>query len=109
MSRVAAIQMNSSSRVQSNLDSAARLIEQAAGSGAGLIVLPENFALMPRRENDRRQVAERLGAGPIQEFLSGQAAASVVQSCPEARRLGAGNAYHALYGGKRLVFHSTSC
>jgi len=78
VSRVAAIQMNSSSRVQSNLDSAARLIEQAAESGAGLIVLPENFALMPRRENDRRQVAERLGAGPIQEFLSGQAAASGV-------------------------------
>ncbi len=73
MSRVAAIQMNSSSKVSTNLELAGRLVEQAAGSGAELIALPENFALMPRSEKDRLDIAERPGNGPIQEFLAGQA------------------------------------
>lgn len=73
VARVAAIQMNSSSAVTPNLEHAEALIGQAAGSGAGLIVLPENFALMPRNENDRYGVAEQPGSGPIHEFLSGQA------------------------------------
>ena len=73
MNRVAAIQMNSSSVVQVNLERAAALIRRAAESGASLIVLPENFALMPRRESDRNAVAESPDHGPIQQFLSGQA------------------------------------
>lgn len=74
MSRVAAVQMNSSSFVQDNLDRAKGLIGQAVEAGSSLVVLPENFALMPAREEDRLEVAERPGIGPIQEFLSGQAA-----------------------------------
>jgi nitrilase len=74
MSRVSAVQMNSSSFVRANLDRADSLIGQAVEAGAGLVVLPENFALMPAREEDRLEVAERPGIGPIQEFLSGQAA-----------------------------------
>lgn len=66
--------MNSTSGVQHNLNRAADLVGQAAESGAVLIVLPENFALMPRRESDRNEVAERPGGGPIQQFLSAQAA-----------------------------------
>lgn len=45
MSKVAAIQMVSGADVADNLRQAAALIEQAAAMGAGLAVLPENFAL----------------------------------------------------------------
>lgn len=71
--RVAAIQMNSCSEVTMNLERAEALIGQAARSGAGLVVLPENFALMPRSENERFEVAEQPGNGPIQGFLAAQA------------------------------------
>jgi len=69
----AAIQMNSTSRVADNLERASDLIGRAVESGAELIALPENFALMPRDESDRMAVAEDPAHGPIQEFLSGQA------------------------------------
>ena len=71
--RAAAIQMNSSSEVTHNLEQAADLINQSVKSGATLVALPENFALMPRHESDRMAVAEVPGNGPIQEFLAGQA------------------------------------
>ena len=74
MSRVAAIQMASGPNVSANLLEAERLIAQAAGDGAGLVVLPENFALMGLSELDKVKVRERDGAGRIQEFLSQQAA-----------------------------------
>ena len=45
-SKVAAIQMVSSSDVSQNVETAARLIDEAAGKGAALIVLPENFAVL---------------------------------------------------------------
>jgi nitrilase len=78
MTRAAAIQMNSSSSVQANLSRAGRLIGRAADSGAVLVALPENFALMPRREDERLRVAEHADGGPIQDFLAGQAAANQV-------------------------------
>ena len=71
--RAAAIQMNSSSEVTHNLEQAADLISQSVKSGATLVALPENFALMPRLESDRMAVAEVPGNGPIQEFLAEQA------------------------------------
>ncbi|NBT46120.1 MAG: carbon-nitrogen hydrolase family protein, partial [Gammaproteobacteria bacterium] len=49
---LAAIQMASSPNVSSNLLEAGRLIETAAQSGAKLVVLPENFALMGVHETD---------------------------------------------------------
>ena len=45
-SRVAAVQMASGPSVATNLMEAGRLIARAAGAGAELVVLPENFALM---------------------------------------------------------------
>ena len=72
MPQVAAIQMNSGPEVADNLIRAERLIEQAVSYGADLIVLPENFALMPRHESDRMHVAEDEGSGPIQSFLAQQ-------------------------------------
>jgi predicted amidohydrolase len=67
---IAAIQMASSPNVSSNLLEAERLVGSAAGQGAKLAVLPENFALMGLNESDKLAVAEPEGAGPIQDFLS---------------------------------------
>lgn len=67
---LAAIQMASSPSVSGNLVEAGRLIQAAAAKGAKLIVLPENFALMGLHENDKLEVAEEEGEGPIQEFLA---------------------------------------
>lgn len=71
--KVAAIQMASGPQVPANLNEAARLIGKSAAAGARLVVLPENFAIMPILDADRLAVAERDGQGPIQEFLATQA------------------------------------
>ena len=73
MNRIAAIQMTSGPEVASNLAEATRLIGQAVDAGATMVVLPENFAIMPMRESDRLAVVEKDGTGPIQEFLREQA------------------------------------
>ena len=74
MSIMAAIQMVSGASVERNLTAAAHLLAQAADRGARLAVLPENFALMGQRENDKLALRETEGAGPLQEFLAEQAA-----------------------------------
>ncbi|MDX1517769.1 MAG: carbon-nitrogen hydrolase family protein [Woeseiaceae bacterium] len=74
MDRVAAVQMNSSADVGENLELAGRLLREAADRGCRLAVLPENFALMPKRGRDKSRHAEREGDGPIQAFLSETAA-----------------------------------
>jgi deaminated glutathione amidase len=73
MTRMAAVQMVSGSAVPANLDEAARLIGEAVAEDAGLVVLPENFAIMPSNDADRLAVVETDGQGPIQEFLAAQA------------------------------------
>jgi len=73
MSRVAAIQMASGPNVGANLIEVKRLITQAVESGAALIVLPENFAIMGLTEADKVGLREKEGDGPIQTFLSQQA------------------------------------
>lgn len=73
MSRVAAVQMASGPSVHANLLEAQRLIARAAGNGAGLIVLPENFALMGSTEQDKVEAREPDSSGPIQEFLANEA------------------------------------
>lgn len=70
----AVVQMVSGADVAANLASAVRLIAQAAQAGARLVALPENFALLGRREQDKLTVAEDDGAGPIQDFLADAAA-----------------------------------
>ena len=71
--RVAAIQMNSSADRKRNLDTAASLISRAAGTGAQLVLLPENFSGIPAREQDRELYCEQAGTGLAQDFLSQQA------------------------------------
>ncbi len=68
--RVAAIQMNSQADVDGNLQLAGGLLANAAEDGCSLAVLPENFALMPRKSRDKARHAEAPGAGPIQSFLA---------------------------------------
>lgn len=70
---MAAIQMVSGHSVAGNLAEASNLLAQAADRGARLAVLPENFALMGRRETDKLAVQETEGAGQIQDFLAEQA------------------------------------
>jgi len=71
---VAAIQMVSSPNVQDNLQQAAELIGQAAAAGAKLVSLPEYFCFMGQGDLQKLEIREQPGAGPIQEFLSAQAA-----------------------------------
>jgi len=67
---MAALQMASGPEVDRNLAEARELVARAADAGAALAVLPENFACMPVREEDRISIAENDGDGPIQDFLA---------------------------------------
>ena len=69
MSVAAVIQMTSSPDVAANLATARGLLERARAQGAVLAALPENFAIMGRKEADKLEVAEAPGEGPIQAFL----------------------------------------
>lgn len=66
---LAVIQMASQADIQSNLDTARRLLEKAAHDGARLAVLPENFAAMGRTDiaSIGRDEAQR--KGPILPWL----------------------------------------
>jgi predicted amidohydrolase len=70
MSKVAVVQMTSSHNVSGNLHDARVQLECAAREGVVLAALPENFALMGLHEQDKLHVAEELGDGPIQSWLS---------------------------------------
>jgi len=67
----AVLQMTSTDEVTENLDTAEQLLATAREGGAVLAVLPENFALMGRRESDKLALAEEPGSGPIQDRLAG--------------------------------------
>src|SRR5271167_3147172 len=76
---VAAVQLSSQADVGQNLDCAATLVAEAAGRGARLVLLPENFAFFGGGEEERRAVAEDLDPaggspaafrGPIARRLS---------------------------------------
>ena len=73
MTRVSAVQMASGPSVHANLLEAQRLIARAVDNGAGLVVLPENFALMGDSEQDKVEAREADGQGPIQDFLAAEA------------------------------------
>jgi nitrilase len=73
MFRVAAVQMASGPHVTANLQEAGRLIELAAATGARIIALPEYFCIMGMKDTDKVKAREREGAGPIQDFLAGEA------------------------------------
>ncbi|WP_424192635.1 carbon-nitrogen hydrolase family protein [Ampullimonas aquatilis] len=75
--KVAAIQMVSGTQLASNLESAARLVAQAAAKGVQLVLLPEYFCLMGQDDQAKVRIREPhdqgQAAGPIQHFLSNAA------------------------------------
>jgi nitrilase len=75
MAKVAAIQMVSCAAVGPNLLTARMLMQKAVDAGAELLVLPENFALVGMKDEDKLVVKEAYGHGRIQDFLAQQAQA----------------------------------
>jgi predicted amidohydrolase len=73
--RVAAIQMVSTPDVEQNMAVARRLIADAAGQGAQLVLLPEYWPILGLHESDKVAHAEQVEAdgGPIQGFMSATA------------------------------------
>ena len=67
---IAAIQMISGPEVGANLETARRLISQAASQGARLVALPEYFPLIGASDAERLATRESDGEGSIQNFLS---------------------------------------
>lgn len=70
MVRAAIAQMTSSSRVKDNINLTEKLIAQAYEQQADLIVLPENFAFMGKKDADKAKIAEVFGQGHIQDKIS---------------------------------------
>lgn len=70
---IAALQMNSAPDTATNLARADTLLAQAADAGAKLAVLPENFAIMGRKDTDKLTLKEQDGDGPIQDRIAAAA------------------------------------
>ena len=70
ITKVAALQMCSSENIDDNLQTAYRLIGEAAQQGAKLIALPEMFPLTSYQNDKRIYIHETFGQGKIQDFLS---------------------------------------
>jgi predicted amidohydrolase len=73
--RVAAVQMVSTPRLEDNIETARRLIENAVRNhGAQLVCLPEYWPIFGNKETDKLTVGEEYDSqGPIQEFLRNSA------------------------------------
>jgi nitrilase len=71
--KLAAVQMISGPNVAPNLETAGRLIAEAAAAGAQLVALPEYFPLIGASDADRLAARETAGRGPIQDFLAAAA------------------------------------
>ena len=73
MTKVASIQLSSGPNVQANLLEVGKYLEQISKTSSKLVVLPENFALMPEDDAEFLTHGETPGSGPIQDFISEQA------------------------------------
>jgi predicted amidohydrolase len=61
----ACVQLTSTADVARNLEVCRRLCADAAARGARLAVLPENFAFIGLKEDDKFAIAEKIPGGPI--------------------------------------------
>jgi nitrilase len=73
MTKVAAVQMVSTPDVSQNIATCARLLAEAAATGAELVTLPEYWPIMGMKDVDKVAHAEQPGAGPIQQFMANAA------------------------------------
>jgi predicted amidohydrolase len=92
---VAAVQMTSTDDVDGNLQRARELVREAAGAGALLVGLPENFAYLGNDNDHRLSIAEELPAvgdgsahggpvlGAMQELARGTGAWLLLGGFPE--------------------------
>lgn len=71
--RVAAVQMVSSADVACNIETARRLIGEAATAGAGIVVLPENFAVLDGGPQANFAEVEADYNAPMQGMISAAA------------------------------------
>ena len=71
--KIAAVQMVSTPVLEQNFATARRLIQEAAGRGAQLVLLPEYWPVMGMHETDKIGCAEHAGAGPIQACMADMA------------------------------------
>jgi len=69
MIKIASLQMVASSDVSKNLIAVHNLITQAADQDCHMVVLPEYFCLFGKKDRDKLDIQEKLGSGPIQDFL----------------------------------------
>ncbi|CUA84407.1 MULTISPECIES: carbon-nitrogen hydrolase family protein [Gulbenkiania] len=87
----ASVQMVSATDPSANMETATRLVAQAAAGGARLVVLPEYWVMMGRSDSDKIARRESWGQGPIQSFLADLArrhgiwliAGTIPLECPE--------------------------
>ena len=68
--KVAAIQMVSVGDLDTNLEHAGALLQQAAQQGAELAVLPEYFCMIGSKDTDKLAISETEGLGKIQAFFA---------------------------------------
>ena len=68
--KIAAIQMVSRISPEINMQHAHKLVSQAAEQGAKIILLPEYWSILGRRDTDKLAYAEEAGVGPLQDFMS---------------------------------------
>lgn len=71
--KLIALQMTSNGVVEDNLKQAEDLLQQAKPKAGDLVLLPENFACYGGGDKAYMSIAEHLGKGPIQTWLSQQA------------------------------------
>ena len=69
MSNIATIQLNSGPNTQANLLIVSEIFDQISKSKAKVVVLPENFSLMPENDSEFLDKAEEDGSGHVQDFI----------------------------------------
>lgn len=70
MTKIAAVQLNSSSNVEQNLQKVEKYVKEAKSLQAQLVVLPEDFSFIGKEEKDKVKNGELFKEGYIQKFLS---------------------------------------
>ena len=73
MAKVASIQLSSGPNIQANLLEVGKYIEEISKTDSKLVVLPENFAMMPENDSEFLFHGETEGSGLIQDFISEKA------------------------------------